>query len=764
MGYKNKSLLNEVIDVSSIFYDPYNILFHMARIDEMDENKGSGTIKWERYSYKVRTSFNQISMPFERATGWEFPDEYGQDKILPFDISFISERVLRLRFSAEKKLEDRNLKSLMLDSLSDCKWEAESRKDEIEYNSSKGSCCIKYDPLSFEIKDSKGKTLIRTINIEDKVSLVNCDPMPTTFVRCTDDLMRYMAISFGMKHDEAFIGCGESFTRLNKRGQKLNLWMCDPKGTMNRSMYKPVPFYISSEGYGIFVHTSAPVTLDLGHSYSSAQSIYVGEAKMDLFIFLGSPKEILDEYTRLTGRSPVPPIWSFGLWMSRISYFSQEEVLETARKLREFRIPCDVIHIDTGWFEVNWRCNYEFSSTRFPEPEEMIRELREDHFKVSIWQMPYINPNNKLFAPMVEKGYAVTDSDGNLPSEDAIIDFSNPDACNWYQDILSKLFDTGVAAIKADFGEAAPLNGAYRSGRSGAVEHNLYPLRYHKAIYDAGRRSGRDMMIWARSGWAGSQRYPIHWGGDSETSNGGMASSLKGGLSLGASGFSFWSHDIGGFIRKSPPELYLRWLAFGMFTSHARCHGQAPKEPWEFGTEFMNGFRKIVEARYSLMPYIYSEAVAAAACGIPMLRALCIDYPDDPLTWDIDSEYMFGSSMLVAPIFEDNGESRYVYLPEGNWIDYQTGIGYPGGRGYTIWHGELPIIILVRDGSVIPHVPAALSTEEIDWSAVYWKGYVMDRKAAGYQLCIPGAACKRLVFDLTACAEGVEIIYGKRKV
>lgn len=762
MEYKNNSVLNEVIDVSNAFYNYSNIFFHMARIHKMNENTGSGLIVWERYGYKVRTSFNQISMPFERITSWEFPDEYGQDKVLPFDISFVSDRVLRLRLSAARPLEDRRKKSLMMENLDECTWSAKCAEREVEYSSTNGSCSIEYDPLSIKIKGKEGKILLQTINIEDKMSMVNCEPMPTTFVRCTDDLKRYMAISFRIKPDEAFIGCGESFTDINKRGQKLNLWMCDPKGTMNRSMYKPVPLYISSEGYGIFVHTSAPVTLDLGHSYSAAQTIYVGESLVDLFVFLGTPYEILREYTHLTGKSPVPPLWSFGLWMGRISYFTQKEVMDVAKKLRDNKIPCDVIHIDVGWFEVNWRCNYEFSKSRYPNPKEMMQKLRDDNFRVCIWQMPYFNPNNSLYEIIVEKGYAITDSDGNLPTEDAIIDFSNPEACKWYQGHLKKMFNMGASSIKADFGEAAPLNGAFHSGKSGAVEHNLYPVRYQKAIYDAGRQAGVDFMIWARSGWAGSQRYPIHWGGDSETSNDGMASSLRGGLSLGASGFTFWSHDIGGFVKKSSPELYLRWLAFGMFTSHARCHGHPPKEPWEFGQEFVNSFRKIVETRYSLMPYIYSEAVTSSCDGLPLLRALSIDYPEDPLVWNIDNEYLFGSSLLVAPIFYDKEESRYVYLPKGNWIDFQTGMAYTGGRGYIIKHEELPIIILVKDGSLIPHVPVALSTQDIDWSKIYWNAYMVDKRSGEYELFVPGGDNKKYVFNISDHDDSINVIQGDR--
>ncbi len=407
-------------------------------------------------------------------------------------------------------------------------------------------------------------------------------PVPFSFVRRASDLARRTAAAFQLAHDEKIFGTGESFTRLDKRGQRVNAWTRDGMGVQNEFMYKPVPFFLSSRGYGMFVHTSAPVTFDFGKTFDQHNNIYTGDEQLDLFVFLGDPKEVLSEYTALTGRSPVPPVWSFGFWMSRITYKSEDEVRDVAAKLRQHRIPSDVIHLDTGWFETDWRSNYEFSKTRFRDPARMIADLRRQGFRVSLWQYTYFTPKNELYREIVSKGFHVRNESGGPPFEDAVLDMSNPEAVKWYQAKLAGLLKMGVGAIKVDFGEGAPVNGLYASGRTGLHEHNLYPLRYNKAVADITREVTGENIIWARSAWAGSQRYPLHWGGDAENTDSAMAATLRGGLSFGLSGFTYWSHDAGGFVRRAPRDLYRRWLAWGVLTSHTRAHGEPPREPWEY--------------------------------------------------------------------------------------------------------------------------------------------------------------------------------------
>jgi alpha-D-xyloside xylohydrolase len=355
-------------------------------------------------------------------------------------------------------------------------------------------------------------------------------PTPLCFVRNASNLHRHLAITFTLSPDEKLFGCGESFTRLDKRGQKLVLWTYDAYSVQTHNMYKPVPFFMSSRGYGMFVHTSAPLTLDLGGSYDGAATVYLGDDVLDLFFFFGSPKEILSEYTSLTGRASAPPLWSFGLWMGRESYYSEDEVRDVAKRLRAYRIPCDVVHLDVGWTEVPHRCDFKFSESRFKDPAKMLSDLKEQGFRLSLWQLPYLNPKNPLHGPAIEEDYVVLTATGDPPADDAIIDMSDPKAVEWYQEKLAGLLEMGVGLFVADFGEAASLSGIYAQRKSGFRERNLYPLRYNKAVAEITEEITGNRIMWARSAWAGSQRYPVHWGGDAENTDGAMSATLRGGL------------------------------------------------------------------------------------------------------------------------------------------------------------------------------------------------------------------------------------------
>jgi alpha-D-xyloside xylohydrolase len=744
--------LNQPRDVSTEFAKEENAHFVASRVEDFDRRAASGTIRWERYTLRQRMSFNQVTPLFER-TSWagngdsfeedkyaeEFPvGEYEKDHALPFSLSFVSPRTARLRMVTRPE-PIRDEPSLMLDGApgTDASWELHDTENSTTYKNAHGSVVVVRDPWRVEFRDASGELLTDTQNLLDSRCLINSDPTPFSFVRKASDLRRHIAATFSLSPEEKLFGCGESFTRLNKRGQKVPLWMIDAHSAQTPDMYKPVPFFMSSRGYGVFAHTSAPLTFDFGASYDGANTIYLGDERLDLFFFFGSPKEILSEYTSLTGRSPAPPLWSFGLWMSRITYKSEQEARNVAGKLREHRIPADVIHLDTGWFEEDWRCDYEFSTSRFKDPAKMVSDLNEQGFRVSLWQLPYFTPKNPLYNELFDRGYAVLDADGRPPTEDAILDFSNPDAVAWYQEKLAGLLGMGVGAIKVDFGEAAPLNGNYASGKSGLYEHNLYPLRYNKAASEITKEVSGDSIIWARSAWAGSQRYPLHWGGDAENTDSAMAATLRAGLSLGLCGFSFWSHDIGGFVYRTPRDLYRRWMPFGMLTSHSRCHGLPPKEPWEYDEEFTDDFRRAVELKYRLMPYVYAQAKLCSREGYPMLRTLFFEYPEDPTSWLIEDQYLFGTDVLVAPLMRVSS-GRDVYLPPGLWLDYQSGRAYEGTRWHRIESGEMPVVMLVRDGAAIPHIQLAQSTSRMDWGTLELVVFSAESTQASGLVSLPG--------------------------
>ena len=738
-------------DVSTDFSDLSNTYFLADSLAQFDAMKGEGLVEWKRYRLSPRQAFNLNGYWPVRMQMLDFPDAaYDNDPQLKIRVDFITPRTARIRLYTTPVIpctSDQDdpmfcdqFKQSAASSASNASqqqrigklWMASQQAGAVTYKSDYGTIEIQKYPFRLVLRDAKGRILTQTRHLIDNDS-TQVKLLPFSFIKRGSDNSRSVNPVFLLSPGERIYGCGESFTSLNKVGQRVHLSVTDPQGPETDGMYKPVPFYFSNRGYGVFMHTSAPVTADFGASYIGAQRLFMADEQVDLFVFFGSPKDILNEYTDITGKSPMLPLWSFGTWMSRITYFSQKEGLEIARQLRAHRIPSDVIHFDTGWFGVDWQCDYQFAKDRFENPEKMLRQLANDGFHTCLWQLPYFTPKNRFFPEIIDKGLHIRNATGGMPYEDAVLDFTNPATVSWYQDKILGLLRQGVSTIKCDFGEAAPYNGFYHNGRGGLYEHNLYPLRYNKALWEAVNQQYPGAgIIWARSAWAGSQRYALHWGGDAATNNIGMLGDLRGGLSFGLSGFSFWSHDMGGFVTASPEDIYRRWLPFGFLSSHTRAHGAPPTEPWLISESFTDAFRQCAEMKYKLMPYVYAQAKDCSERGLPMVRALLVEFPDDPGAWLVEDEYMFGSQMLVAPLME-SGTGRDVYLPSlssatgeaeasTKWIDYQTGKVYNSGYQH-IEAGPIPAVILVRDGSLIPHVPLAQRTDQIDWNAIKLRPY-----------------------------------------
>lgn len=731
-------LMNQPLDMSTDFRDLSNTLFFADHLESFDAKSGEGLVNWKRGHLMPRQAFNTNGAQPRKMRMLDFPfTAYENDPNLKFKIDFVTPRTVRIRMLTTP-VEPKPAASIMLakEPGRDGSWKVTETNDKIIYSSDYGTIQINKNPWRIVLKDKAGRILSQTAALSDADS-TQVKYTPFCFVKRGSDNARRINPVFTLTADEMIFGCGESATGLNKAGQKVNLFVTDPQGPETDQMYKPIPFFMSNRGYGMFMHTSAPVTCDFGATYIGLNKMFMGDENLDLFVFFGEPKDILDEYTDLVGKPGMPPLWSFGTWMSRITYFSEKEGYDVAANIRKNKYPCDVIHFDTGWFDVDWQCDYKFSENRFQNPQQMLKDLRSQGFHVCLWQLPYFTPKNRYFSELIEKDMYVKNGNGELPYEDVVLDFSNPETVKWYQDKLAGLLNIGVSAIKVDFGEAAPLNGIYASGKSGWYEHNLYPVRYDMAVSEITKKLHNENIMWARAAWAGSQRYPLHWGGDAATTNTGLLGTLRAGLSFGLSGFSFWSHDMGGFVKSTPEDLYCRWIPFGFLTSHTRAHGAPPTEPWLYDSKRVQDvFRKSAEMKYRLMPYVYAQAKECTEKGLPMLRALFVEFPDDPGAWKVDDEYLFGSQILVAPLLEFGMTGRTVYLPEGKWIDYQTEKVYEGG-----WHrieaGSLPIIMLVRDGSVLPHLKLAQSTAEMDWSKMSLKVYSADKKQAEGLVCLP---------------------------
>ena len=569
---------------------------------------------------------------------------------------------------------------------------------------------------------------------DDHFSPPRYDALPLGF--CSVDSGNERAtISFKCDADEHFVGTGERFRKMDLSGQTFQLKNQDGQGVNNRRCYKNIPFFLSSRMYGVFFHTSDYCKLSLADHSSRSVQFLNDHATLDVFLIGGrTPEEILKGYRMLTGFPTMPPLWSFGIWMSRMTYFSADEVEEICDRLRKEHYPCDVIHLDTGWFRTDWLCEWKFNPERFPDPKAFISRLKEQGFKVSLWQLPYVaqgaeqlkeaKENHYISQPVKEEDTS-TGGASNFSTLDyaGTIDFTYPKATDWYKyQLLKPLLDMGVKCIKTDFGENIHMDHQYHASTPERL-NNIYALLYQKAAYEVTREVTGDGIIWARAGWAGCQRYPLHWGGDSESSWAGLAGSLKGGLHLGLSGFAFWSHDVPGFhstpdFMNSPldEQVYVRWTQFGVFTSHMRYHGTCKREPWHY-PNIAPIIKRWWKLRYRLIPYIIEQSEHTCRSGLPIVQALLFHHPHDRQVWHIDDEYYFGNEFLVCPVMSADNH-RDIYLPEGQWVNFLTGERLEGGRWY--YHVEVPLDqmpVFVRPDAQIKMYPHEVdSTDDMDLS------------------------------------------------
>lgn len=591
-----------------------------------------------------------------------------------------------------------------------------------------------------------GKKEIR-LAAYDHFSPPRYDALPLAFCK-TDDENNRATLSFECKPDECFVGTGERFMKMDLSGQTFFLKNQDGQGVNNRRTYKNIPFYISSQMYGCFYHTCSYCKLSLAGQSTRSVQFMSNQAKLDAFLIGGSSiEEIVKGYRDITGYPSMPPLWSFGVWMSRMTYFSADEVNEICQRLRKEHYPCDVIHLDTGWFKTDWLCEWKFNDERFPNPKEFIQNLLKQGFKVSLWQLPYIAEDaeqidvaqeNEYIGPLTKKQVR---EGSNFSSLDyaGTIDFTYPKATEWYKNLLKNLLEMGVKCIKTDFGENIHMDAEYK-GMKPELLNNLYALLYQKAAYEITKDVTGDGIVWARAGWAGCQRYPLHWGGDSCSSWDGMAGSLKGGLHFNLSGFAFWSHDVPGFHTLPnfmnsivDDDVYVRWTQFGVFTSHIRYHGTNKREPWHY-PNVADIVKKWWNLRYALIPYIIKESVKATRSGSTLLQALIYHHPEDKICWHIDDEYYFGDDFLVAPVMNSEN-TRDVYLPKGEWVDFFNG-EIIQSEGKWIHKENIPLQVMpvyVRKDAEVPFYPEHVeSTDDMNMEKVEIVKF--DDNFTGYSL------------------------------
>jgi alpha-D-xyloside xylohydrolase len=526
------------------------------------------------------------------------------------------------------------------------------------------------------------------------------------------DGRHFMLVRHDLAVGEHVYGLGERFTPFVKNGQSVDIWQADG-GTSSEQAYKNVPFHLTDRGYGVFVNHPGRVSYEVGSEAVGQVQFSAEDQSLEFFIVHGpAPKEVLGRYTALTGRPALPPDWSFGLWLSTsfTTDYDEATVARFVDGMAEVGVPLSVFHFDCFWMRAHHWSDFLWDPEVFPDPVGMIARLKDRGLKVCVWINPYIAQRSVLFAEGMEHGYLLRRPDGGAWQWDmwqagmALVDFTNPAARSWYAGKLRALLDQGVDCFKTDFGERVPLDVVWHDGSDPERMHNYYAQAYNETVFDLLRetRGEGEAVVFARSSTAGGQRLPVHWGGDCESTFEAMAESLRGGLSLGLSGFGFWSHDIGGFEGTPSPALFKRWVQFGLLSSHSRLHGsKSYRVPWDFGDEAVAVTRDFARLKHRLMPYLYGAAVQARDHGTPTLRAMVLEFPDDPACRTLDRQYMLGDDLLVAPVFAENGTVEY-YVPAGTWTNILTGqeVSGPGWRREN--HGFDTLPLLARPGSVVP--------------------------------------------------------------
>ena len=513
---------------------------------------------------------------------------------------------------------------------------------------------------------------------------------------------------------ENVYGLGERFTPWVKNGQVVENTNKDG-GTACEQAYKSVPFYLSNRGYGVLVNEAGPVSFEVASEKTTRVQFSREGESLDYCVLAGpTPKDVLQRLTALTGRAPLPPAWTFGLWLTTSFTTQYDEATAThfIDEMARRELPLSVFHFDCFWMrEFQW-CDFQWDPRGFPDPEGMLARLHAKGLKVSLWINPYIAQKSPLFAEGVREGYFLKRPDGLTWQTDlwqpgmAIVDFTNPAAVAWYQGHLRRLLAMGVDCFKTDFGERIPSEGVvYHDGSDPVEMHNLYALKYNEAVFELLRevRGPEEAVVFARSTYASGQRYPVHWGGDCWSNFESMAESLRGGLSLTSCGFAFWSHDIGGFEGTPPPAVYKRWIQFGLLSSHSRLHGSSfYRVPWLVDEESCDVLRLYTRLKHQLMPYLYAKAIEATETGVPVMRAMVLEHPQDPACAPLDRQYQLGEALLVAPVFTDDGAVDF-YLPgAGTWTHLLTGEKRAAGRWYRETHGFLSLPLYVAPGTVLP--------------------------------------------------------------
>ncbi|MCL2096551.1 MAG: alpha-xylosidase [Oscillospiraceae bacterium] len=589
-----------------------------------------------------------------------------------------------------------------------------NRNCPLETKNQDGVIIISSGDLNVEISKDPFKIVYK---YKDKY-LTSSNEKQLAYMKTPDG--NYMRERLGVSAGENIYGLGERFTPYIKNGQSVDIWNEDG-GTASEQAYKNIPFYLSNRGYGIYVNHPELVSFEICSEAASKSQFSVKGEELNYCVIGGEDlSRVVSRYTALTGRPSLPPAWSFGLWLSTsfTTQYDEQTVTSFIDGMKERDIPLSVFHFDCFWMrEYEW-CNFDWDKEKFPDPENMLARLKAKGLKICVWINPYISHISPLFEEARQNGYLIKNKTGGVWQWDlwqpgmGIVDFTNPAAAEWYKDKLRKLMDGGVDCFKTDFGERIPVDCVYFDGSDPLLMHNYYAYIYNKAVFEVTqeKKGASEGIVFARSASPGSQSFPVHWGGDCEATYEAMAESLRGGLSLSLCGFGFWSHDISGFENTATPDLYKRWVAFGLFSSHSRLHGSGSyRVPWLFDEEAVEVLKFFTKQKCALMPYLFATAVKASETGIPVMRPMVLEFQDDPVCAFLDRQYMLGDNLLAAPVFNDRGETE-TYLPDGVWTHWFTNRQAEGGRyisekndyfNLPLWARPNSVIITGKDNSAV---------------------------------------------------------------
>lgn len=640
-----------------------------------------------------------------------------------------------------------------------CRLEVTESENSVSVKSGDTELVVTKNPCDFTYY-YKGKKLTSVGNRFGHAMISTMSVQDDEFMRHQSELDLYDGNSPAMKSNnfmrvqmeldigEKVYGLGERFTPFVKNGQTLETWNEDG-GTCTEISYKSIPFYVTNRGYGVLVNDPGPVSYEICSEHVTRVQFSVPGEKIDFMVVGGGEmKQVLENYTKLTGRPALPPAWTFGLWLtsSFTTKYDEETVMQFVNGMAERKIPLHVFHFDCYWMKENEWCSFEWDQAMFPDIDHQLKVMKEEkNLKICVWINPYIAQKSPLFREAMENGYLLKKPNGDVWQWDmwqagmGIVDFTNPDAWKWYQGKLRKLLEHGVDCFKTDFGERIPTDVVYHDGSDPLRMHNYYTYLYNKCVWEVLEdfKGENEACLFARSATVGGQKFPVHWGGDCSSNYPSMSESLRGGLSLCLSGFGFWSHDMSGFEGTAPADVYKRWAAFGLLSTHSRLHGSnSYRVPWMFskegeenGEESVAVVRKFSELKCRLMPYMFSAAVNTHKTGVPTMRAMVLEFPEDISCEDLDRQYMLGDNLLVAPVFSKEGDVVY-YLPEGRWTHLLDNSVKLGGRWMREKYDFFSLPLLARENSIV-----ALGENDQQPDYDYGKGLTLN------------------VFELSDCAE-----------